>query len=348
MGAVRQGPEGLVSAMPHKKNPIAQRAHRRHGPRRARAGRAGHGGHPALARARHQPLLDRAHRAARRVDRAPTTCCTSRPGWSPGLVVDADRMRANLERSGGLIYTSTVLLELVEGGLSREDAYAFVQARRDGDVGDRRAVPRDAHRSRRRRPAQALDEARLDEVCRPERYLERLAPGLRAAGRADVTDLPAAACIARGKVRDALRGRRRPPAAGRQRPALRVRRGPADRGPGQGGGAHRAVGVVVRAARRRRAEPPRHRARRASCPAELQPHADALRGRSMLCRRLDMVPVECVARGYLTGSGLTDYRATGGVCGVSRCRPAWSTAAGCPSRSSRPRPRRRSATTTRT
>jgi phosphoribosylaminoimidazole-succinocarboxamide synthase len=52
-------------------------------------------------------------------------------------------------------------------------------------------------------------------------------------------------------------------------------------------------------------------------PAELQPFADDLRGRSMLVRRLDMVPVECVARGYLTGSGLGDYRATGSVCGVA-------------------------------
>jgi len=42
--------------------------------------------------------------------------------------VDTERMRHNLESSGGLIYTSTVLLELVEGGLSREDAYSFVQA----------------------------------------------------------------------------------------------------------------------------------------------------------------------------------------------------------------------------
>ena len=50
-------------------------------------------------------------------------------------------------------------------------------------------------------------------------------------------------------------------------------------------------------------------------PAALQPHADELRGRTMLCRRLDMVPVECVARGYLTGSGLADYRATGGIVG---------------------------------
>lgn len=41
-----------------------------------------------------------------------------------------------------------------------------------------------------------------------------------------------------------------------------------------------------------------------------------LAGRAVLCRRLDMVPIECVARGYLAGSGLADYRATGAVCGV--------------------------------
>jgi len=39
-------------------------------------------------------------------------------------------------------------------------------------------------------------------------------------------------------------------------------------------------------------------------------------GRAMLCRRLRMVPVECVARGYLAGSGLTDYLTSGAVCGV--------------------------------
>lgn len=39
-------------------------------------------------------------------------------------------------------------------------------------------------------------------------------------------------------------------------------------------------------------------------------------GRTLVCRRLDMVPVECVARGYLTGSGLAEYRAGGAVCGV--------------------------------
>lgn len=44
---------------------------------------------------------------------------------------------------------------------------------------------------------------------------------------------------------------------------------------------------------------------------------DAVRGRAVVCERLEMYPVECVARGYLTGSGLLDYRATGEVCGVA-------------------------------
>lgn len=42
-----------------------------------------------------------------------------------------------------------------------------------------------------------------------------------------------------------------------------------------------------------------------------------VRGRAMLCRRLDMAPVECVARGYLAGSGWIDYSAYGSVCGVA-------------------------------
>jgi phosphoribosylaminoimidazole-succinocarboxamide synthase len=37
----------------------------------------------------------------------------------------------------------------------------------------------------------------------------------------------------------------------------------------------------------------------------------------VICERLDMFPVECVARGYLTGTGLLDYRATGEVCGIA-------------------------------
>jgi len=48
----------------------------------------------------------------------------------------------------------------------------------------------------------------------------------------------------------------------------------------------------------------------APVPVEVQ-------GRAMVCQRLDMFAVECVARGYLTGSGLVEYRASGAVCGVA-------------------------------
>jgi phosphoribosylaminoimidazole-succinocarboxamide synthase len=44
---------------------------------------------------------------------------------------------------------------------------------------------------------------------------------------------------------------------------------------------------------------------------------EEVRGRAVVCEELAMFPVECVARGYLTGSGLTDYQATGEVCGIA-------------------------------
>ena len=44
---------------------------------------------------------------------------------------------------------------------------------------------------------------------------------------------------------------------------------------------------------------------------------EGVRGRAVICERLEMFPVECVVRGYLTGTGLLDYRATGEVCGLA-------------------------------
>jgi phosphoribosylaminoimidazole-succinocarboxamide synthase len=44
---------------------------------------------------------------------------------------------------------------------------------------------------------------------------------------------------------------------------------------------------------------------------------ESVKGRAVVCQSLDMFPVECVARGYLTGSGLGDYNATGEVCGIA-------------------------------
>jgi phosphoribosylaminoimidazole-succinocarboxamide synthase len=54
----------------------------------------------------------------------------------------------------------------------------------------------------------------------------------------------------------------------------------------------------------------------AQFPASLRPYADQLEGRSMLVKRATMFPVECVARGYLTGSGWKEYRASKTVCGI--------------------------------
>lgn len=52
-------------------------------------------------------------------------------------------------------------------------------------------------------------------------------------------------------------------------------------------------------------------------PASLRPYAAQLEGRSMLVKRAQMFPVECVARGYLTGSGWKEYQAASTVCGIS-------------------------------
>ena len=162
------------SAMPHKKNPIASERI---------AGMA------RIVRAQVVPVMegiplwherDISHSSTERVALPDASIATDyllhlTTRLVTGLVVDTDRMRHNLESSGGLIYTSTVLLELVESGLSREDAYAFVQraAMATWETGTpfRQTLTAEAAAA-----GQELDEARLDEVCRPERYLERLAP----------------------------------------------------------------------------------------------------------------------------------------------------------------------------
>jgi len=51
-------------------------------------------------------------------------------------------------------------------------------------------------------------------------------------------------------------------------------------------------------------------------PAELLQYRDQLEGRSMLVKRCRMEPIECVARGYVSGSGWKDYRKTGAICGI--------------------------------
>ncbi|HEX7354711.1 MAG TPA: adenylosuccinate lyase [Mycobacteriales bacterium] len=162
------------SAMPHKKNPIMSERI---------AGLA------RIVRAQYVPVLegvplwherDISHSSTERIALPDASIATDyllhlTTRLVTGLVVDTARMRANLDASGGLIYTSAVLLELVESGLSREDAYALTQraAMQTWETG----VPfRETLRKAAADAGQTLDERRLDEVCRPERYLERLGP----------------------------------------------------------------------------------------------------------------------------------------------------------------------------
>jgi len=54
----------------------------------------------------------------------------------------------------------------------------------------------------------------------------------------------------------------------------------------------------------------------ADFPAAARPHAETLRGRAMLCRKAAPLPVECVVRGYLSGSGWAEYKERGEICGI--------------------------------
>ncbi len=51
-------------------------------------------------------------------------------------------------------------------------------------------------------------------------------------------------------------------------------------------------------------------------PKECKPHSEDLRGRSMLVKKAELIPIECIVRGYITGSGLIDYKNTGSICGI--------------------------------
>ncbi|MFZ0332645.1 MAG: phosphoribosylaminoimidazolesuccinocarboxamide synthase [Candidatus Acidiferrales bacterium] len=61
---------------------------------------------------------------------------------------------------------------------------------------------------------------------------------------------------------------------------------------------------------------PHHVISAADFSGDLAPYVETLRGRSMIVRRTQPVPIECVARGYISGSGWKDYRATGKICGI--------------------------------
>ena len=96
-------------------------------------------------------------------------------GLVEGLVVDADRMRANMDITHGLLYSSAVLLELVSTGMSREDAYALVQAAAS-QTWSAGTPFRDTLRKQAATRGISLPENALDSAFTPERYVARLAP----------------------------------------------------------------------------------------------------------------------------------------------------------------------------
>jgi adenylosuccinate lyase len=162
------------SAMPHKKNPI--RSERICGLARVVRGYVT----PVLEGIPLWHERDISHSSVERVALPDASIAVDyllhlTTGLIEGLVVDADRMRANLDATHGLLYSSAALLELVASGMAREDAYSLVQtaANQTWNTG----TPfRDTLRKEAAARGQAIDEARLDEACRPERYVTRLGP----------------------------------------------------------------------------------------------------------------------------------------------------------------------------
>ena len=167
----RSGQKGS-SAMPHKKNPI--RAERICGLAR-------------VVRAYVTPVTegiplwherDISHSSVERIALPDAEIATDylvhlTTGLVEGLVVDTARMRANMDVTHGLLYSSAVLLELVSGGVSREDAYALVQAAAM-DTWENSTPFRESLITQGKKNNLAIDELALDRAFTAERYVARL------------------------------------------------------------------------------------------------------------------------------------------------------------------------------
>jgi adenylosuccinate lyase len=169
----RAGQKGS-SSMPHKKNPI--RAERIAGLARIVRGYVT----PVTEGIPLWHERDISHSSVERIALPDAAVATDyvlhlTTGLIQGLTVDAARMRANLDLTGGLLYSSGVLLALVKAGLSREDAYAMVQAAAMETWTD--GTPfRDTLRQQAATRGLALPEADIDDAFAPERYTTRLDP----------------------------------------------------------------------------------------------------------------------------------------------------------------------------
>jgi adenylosuccinate lyase len=169
----RAGQKGS-SAMPHKKNPI--RSERIAGLARVIRGYVT----PVTEGIPLWHERDISHSSVERIALPDAAIATDyllhlTTGLVAGLVVDVARMRANLEVTNGLLYSSAVLLELVSGGLSREDGYALVQAAAM-ETWDSGTPFRDTLNAQAKARGIELDDAAIDRAFSPEHYTERLGP----------------------------------------------------------------------------------------------------------------------------------------------------------------------------
>ena len=335
-GAVQGRPEGLVGDAPQAQ-PDPVRADRRARPAAARLRAHRARGPAALARARHQPLERRAGHPARRDDPARLHARPDdRAGRRPArpLRADAREHRARPRPA-----------RLVAACWSRWSTRAACRARTPTRSSSARrcARPTSARRcatsSRSTRPwPQRLSLARLDACFDDARVPAPRArghrPARRALGAAGRSGRPTVEGDGRCSLSRSCAPARsatctRSTTAGSLLVASdrisRVRRRPADDDPRQGPRADRPVAVLVR-------RDGRHR-RRTTCSARTSPSCGStgdgrgpasrrrpgplLRGRIMICRPADVLPIEVIVRGYLAGSGWKDYRATGAVCGIA-------------------------------
>jgi adenylosuccinate lyase len=162
------------SAMPHKKNPV--RAERIAGLARVVRGYVT----PVTEGIPLWHERDISHSSVERIALPDAAIATDyvlhlTTGLVEGLTVDVARMRANLDLTGGLLYSSGVLLALVSAGLSREDAYALVQAAAM-ETWEAGTPFRDALRKQAAARGLALPEADIEAAFRPEAYTARLGP----------------------------------------------------------------------------------------------------------------------------------------------------------------------------
>ena len=334
------------SAMPHKRNPIL--SERLCGLARLLRGYLGAGLEDVALWHERDISHSSVERvvAARRLACSPATCCARPPGWPRAWWSTPSGRWQNLtEGSLGLVFSQSVLLALVAAGLTRDEAYRIVQRDARRGLGGAAPVPRGARgrpRGDARRRPQLDDAFDLDPHAAPRRPLRRRAG--RTLPMTRPTELPR---VHSGKVRelyDAGDGRLLMVASDRVCAFDVIMAEPI---PDKGRvltamtafWCDEMADVVPGApisGRPGRASPT------ALGGAPCRPSGPA---GPMLVRRAEMLPLECIVRGYLAGSGLRGVRARRARCTARPCRPGCSWPAGCPSRSSPRRPRRPRATT---